>query len=137
MTAPPIPGVRVIAAAPVLDLVAHWRSELEIIERRSPHSDALPSLATCTAELVTALHAAQDVRVDLTLTDAHAISGIALRTLQKICQRTPHILGARRRAHRWYLDRRVFEHYIAGHPGRRPRQTERISTNGNAARDGE
>ena len=56
-------AVRLIAAGPALAVVARWRAELAILERRSPGSDAVVTLADCVKELTAAIHAGHDLLI--------------------------------------------------------------------------
>ena len=95
---------RLIAAAPAISLVERWRGELSVLHRRSSSSDAAMTLADCLRELVEAINAGDDVALQLTVADAHAISRIPLSTLRWLCKHKSTSLGARKREGVWYLE---------------------------------
>jgi hypothetical protein len=103
---------RLIAAAPAISLVERWRGELAVLQRRSPGSDAAGTLADCLRELVDAINTGDDVTLQLTVADAHAISRIPLSTLRWLCKHKPIVIGARKHEGIWYLDRARFQEYI-------------------------
>lgn len=104
---------RLIAADAALTLVEQWRTELRVLRRRSPGSDAVTTLADCIAELSAAITAGQDVVIKLTVAEAHNLSRIPVSTLRWLCNRKPELIGARKRRGVWYIDRAVFERYLA------------------------
>ena len=106
-------AVRLIAAGPALAVVARWRAELAILERRSPGSDAVVTLADCVKELTAAIHAGHDVHLQFTIAEAHAMSHIPISTLRWLCRTKPEVMGARKEEGVWYLDRQRFETYLA------------------------
>lgn len=102
-----------IPATSVLELIARWRAHLGVLEQHAPNSDVLTSLARCTAELADALAVAHEQPATLSIADAHAISRLPTRQIQRICQMAPATVGARRYGRKWYLDRAAFEAYLA------------------------
>ncbi|HWG34295.1 MAG TPA: hypothetical protein VN650_09015 [Gemmatimonadaceae bacterium] len=107
---------RLIAAGPAISLSERWRSELAILQRRSPASDAAATLADCLHELVEAINAGDDVTLKFTIADAHAISRIPVSTLRWLCKHKPLVVGARKREGVWYLDRVRFQEFIGTLP---------------------
>jgi hypothetical protein len=103
---------RLIAAGPAILLVERWRSELSVLHRRSPSSDAAATLADCLRELIEAINNGDDVTLQLTVADAHAVSRIPLSTLRWLCKHKPTALGARKREGVWYLDRVRFQEFL-------------------------
>lgn len=103
---------RLIAADAALTLVEQWRTELRVLRRRSPGSDAVTTLADCIAELSAAITTGQDVVIKLTVAEAHNLSRIPVSTLRWLCNRKPDLIGARKRSGVWYIDRAVFERYL-------------------------
>ena len=104
---------RLIAADAALILVERWRTELNILRRRSPTSDAVKTLADCVDELSAAITAGHDVTVQLTVGEAHSVSRIPVSTLRWLCNHKPEAIGARKREGIWYIDRTTFERYLA------------------------
>lgn len=111
--------IRFIAADAALTLVEQWRAELGVLRRRSPGSDAVTTLAACIGELAAAITAGQDMALKLTVAEAHDLSRIPVSTLRWLCNRKPDMIGARKRRGVWYIDRAVFERYLAS-PHRQP-----------------
>lgn len=110
---------RLITADAALLLVERWRSELDILRRRSPTSDAARTLSDCVDELSAAITAGYEMTIQLTASEANAISHIPISTLRWLCRRKPEAIGARKREGIWYIDRAQFELYLAscdGHP---------------------
>lgn len=103
---------RLIAADAALILVERWRTELNILRRRSPTSDAVKTLADCVDELCAAITAGHDVAVQLTVSEAHGVSRIPVSTLRWLCNHKPEAIGARKREGIWYIDRTTFERYL-------------------------
>lgn len=103
---------RLIAAAPAISLVERWRGELSVLQRRSPGSDAAATLADCLRELVDAINTGDDVTLQLTVADAHAISRIPLSTLRWLCKHKAIAIGARKHEGVWYLDQTRFQEYL-------------------------
>lgn len=104
---------RLIAADAALILVERWKTELNILRRRSPTSDAVKTLADCVDELSAAITAGHDVTVQLTVGEAHSVSRIPVSTLRWLCNHKPEVIGARKREGIWYIDRTTFERYLA------------------------
>lgn len=120
--------IRFIAADAALTLVEQWRAELGVLRRRSPASDAVTTLGACIAELAAAITAGQDMALKLTAAEAHDLSRIPVSTLRWLCNRKPDMIGARKRRGVWYIDRAIFERYLASphrHPAG-PRQTRMV-----------
>lgn len=105
--------VTLLAAGPALSLLERWQTELAVLRRRSPGSDALVTLANCVDELVDAITAGRDTRLSLTIAEAHAVSRIPVSTLRWLCKHKPELIGARKHEGVWYIDRATFEHYQA------------------------
>ena len=104
---------RLIAADAALILIERWRTELNVLRRRSPTSDAGKTLADCVDELCAAITAGHDVTVQLTVSEAHGVSHIPVSTLRWLCNHRPEVIGARKREGIWYIDRTTFERYLA------------------------
>ncbi len=104
---------RLIAADAALTLLERWSAELTVLRRRSPSSDAVKTLADCIEELSAAITAGHDVTIQLTVLEAHSLSHIPVSTLRWLCNRRPALLGAHKREGIWYLDRSLFERYLA------------------------
>lgn len=104
---------KLITAGPALALVQRWRSELTVLRHRSPTSDAVTTLADCVVELLGAIKAGHDIRVQLTIADAHALSDIPVSTLRWLCKNKPEFVGAHKHEGIWYIDREHFERYLA------------------------
>jgi hypothetical protein len=104
-------GSQLFALEPVRALLDQWRSDLVSLKQRAPNSDALPCLAECAEQLAGAIAVAGALPMELTLAEAHAVSRVSLRQLQRLCLTTPSLLGARRRGRKWYVDRAAFEVY--------------------------
>ena len=102
-----------LLAGPALELVDRWTTELQILRRRSPSSDAVETLSICVRELMEAIKAAGDARLHLTIADIHATSRIPTSTLRWLCKHKPELVGVRRHEGVWYIDRAKFEHYMA------------------------
>ncbi|MEW5917183.1 MAG: hypothetical protein AB1762_12290 [Gemmatimonadota bacterium] len=102
-----------IVAAPALALVRQWDTELSVLRRRSPTSDAVMTLSNCLRELADAIRAGRDTRLHLTIADVHATSGIPVSTLRWLCKQKPDLVGAQKHEGVWYIDRAKFERYMA------------------------
>jgi hypothetical protein len=107
-----------IAAKPALALIERWEIELMVLRHRSPGSDAVTTLADCVEELRRAIETGRDVRVQLTVAEAHALSGMPLSTLRWLCKHKPDTIGAAKREGVWYIDRARFEHYLRPYAAR-------------------
>lgn len=122
---------RLITADAALLLVERWKTELNVLRRRSPTSDAVRMLADCVDELSAAITAGHDVTVHLTVVEANAVSHIPISTLRWLCKHRADLIGARKREGVWYIDRALFERYMSspdGHaatPREDPRQARR------------
>ena len=104
---------RLIVADAAIALVERWKTELAIIRRRSPASDAAKALADCVGELVDAINAGQALTVQLTISEASTVSHIPVSTLRWLCKNKPDVVGAHKREGIWYVDRSHFERYLA------------------------
>jgi len=102
-----------LLAGPALELVDRWRTELEVLRRRSPGSDAVETLSTCVSDLVEAIEAGKDARLHLTIADVHATSRIPVSTLRWLCKHKPELLGAQKHEGVWYINSAKFERYMA------------------------
>jgi hypothetical protein len=109
---------RLIAADAALGLVERWRTELLVLRRRSPTSDAVKTLSDCVDELSAAITAGHEVTVQLTVSEAHLVSHIPVSTLRWLCKHKPEVVGARKREGVWYIDRAHFERYLVSSDGR-------------------
>ena len=107
------PPPTLLLAGPTLELVDQWTAELLVLRRRSPSSDALQTLSICVRELVEAIEAAKDARLQLTIADVHATSRIPTSTLRWLCKHKPDLVGAQKHEGVWYIDRAKFERYLA------------------------
>jgi hypothetical protein len=103
--------VTLLAAGPALALLEKWQSELAVLRHRSPGSDALVTLTNCVDELADAITAGRDTRLNLTITEANAVSRIPVSTLRWLCKHKPELIGARKHEGVWYIDRAMFERY--------------------------
>lgn len=108
---------RLIAADAALTLVERWRTELAVLRRRSPTSDAVRTLADCVDELSAAITAGHELTIQLTVVEAHHLSHIPVSTLRWLCNRKPSLVGAHKHEGIWYLDRTLFEGYLASADG--------------------
>ena len=104
---------KLITAGPALALVQRWRSELSVLRHRSPTSDAVTTLADCVVELLDAIDAGHDIRLQISIADAHALSDIPVSTLRWLCEHKPELVGAQKHESIWYIDREQFERYLA------------------------
>lgn len=102
-----------ILAGPALALVRQWDTELSVLRRRSPTSDAVTTLSNCLRELADAIKAGRDTRLHLTIADVHATSGIPVSTLRWLCKHTADLVGAQKHEGVWYIDRAKFDRYMA------------------------
>jgi hypothetical protein len=109
---------RLIVADAAVSLVERWKAELLVLRRRSPTSDAAQTLADCVRELVDAINAGQALTVQLTIVEAREVSHIPISTLRLLCKHKPELLGARKRAGVWYIDRAQFERYLSSSAGK-------------------
>ena len=109
---------RLIVADAALALVDRWKTELAVLRRRSPSSDLVQLLGDCIQELVDAVASGHDLTVQLTISEAHAISHIPVSTLRWLCKHKPDALGARKQEGSWYVDSGKFEAYIASPEGK-------------------
>lgn len=103
---------RLIVPDAALALLSRWRTELAVLRRRSPTSDAVKTLADCIQELVDAITTGHQVTVRLTLVEARELSRIPLSTLRWLCNHKSDAVGACKQEGAWYLDRSKFEAYI-------------------------
>lgn len=110
-----------IVAGPTLALAHQWASELGVLRRRSPGSDAVMTLTNCLRELAEAIGAARDTRLHLTVADAHRTSGIPISTLRWLCKHKPALVGAQKHEGAWYLERVLFDRYLASSDREVPR----------------
>ena len=108
---------RLIAADAALTLVEHWRTELAVLRRRSPTSDAVRTLADCVDELSAAITAGHELTIQLTVAEAHHLSHIPVSTLRWLCNHKSALIGAHKHEGIWYLDRVLFERYLASPDG--------------------
>ena len=108
---------RLIAADAALTLVERWRSELAVLRRRSPTSDAVSTLADCVDELSAAITAGHELTIQLTVVEAHHLSHIPVSTLRWLCNHKSALVGAHKHEGIWYLDRVLFERYLASPDG--------------------
>jgi hypothetical protein len=106
-----------IAADAALTLVERWRAELNVLRRRSPASDAAKTLADCVDELSAAITAGHELTIQLTVSEAHAMSHIPVSTLRWLCNHKAALVGARKREGIWYVDRALFEQYLVSPEG--------------------
>ena len=105
--------VTLLVAGPPLALLERWQSELSVLRRRSPASDAVVTLANCVHELADAIKAGRDTRLHLTIAEAHAVSHIPVSTLRWLCKHKADLIGAQKHQGVWYIDRIKFETYLA------------------------
>jgi len=110
---PALGSPTLIVAGPALGLVRQWETELAVLRRRSPSSDAAMTLTTCLRELVAAIKAGRDTRLHLTVADLHHICGIPVSTLRWLCKHKSELIGAQKHEGVWYVDRAKFERYMA------------------------
>lgn len=103
--------VTLLAAGPALSLLEKWQTELAVLRRRSPGSDALVTLTNCVDELTDAIKVGRDTRLHLTIAEAHAVSHIPVSTLRWLCKHKAELVGARKHEGVWYIDRAMFERY--------------------------
>jgi len=115
---------RLIAADAALLLLERWKTELTVLRRRSPTSDAVRTLADCVDELAAAITAGHDVKIHLTVVEANAVSRIPVSTLRWLCNHKPELIGARKREGVWYIDRTLFERYMTSPDGHSAVPTE-------------
>ena len=108
---------RLIAADAALTLVERWRTELAVLRRRSPTSDAVRTLADCVDELSAAITAGHELTIQLTVVEANRLSHIPVSTLRWLCNHKPSVIGAHKHEGIWYLDRTLFERYLASADG--------------------
>ena len=108
--------VTLLAAGPPLALLERWQSELSVLRRRSPGSDAVVTLANCIDELADAIKAGRDTRLHLTIAEAHTVSHIPVSTLRWLCKHKADLIGAQKHQGVWYIDRIKFGTHLAG-PG--------------------
>lgn len=106
--------VTLLAAGPALALLERWQSELSVLRRRSPGSDAVVALANCVDELADAIKAGRDTRLHLTIAEAHALSHIPVSTLRWLCKHKAELIGAQKHQGAWYIDRNKFQRHLAG-----------------------
>lgn len=111
---------KLITAGPALALAQRWRAELSVLQHWSPTSDAVTTLADCVVELLDAIKAGHDIRVQLTIADAHSLSDIPVSTLRWLCKHKPELVGAEKHEGAWYIDREQFELYLANSHARPP-----------------
>lgn len=104
--------VTLLVAGPALALLARWQSELAVLRRRSPASDAVVTLANCVDELADAIKAGRDTRLHLTIAEAHAVSHIPVSTLRWLCKHKAVLIGAQKHQGAWYIDRIKFQRYL-------------------------
>ena len=104
---------KLITSGPALALVQRWRAELTVLRHRSPTSDAVTTLADCVVELLSAIKAGHDTRLQLTIADAHVLSDIPVSTLRWLCKHKSELVGAHKHECIWYIDREQFERYLA------------------------
>ena len=128
-----------IAVDPIMTVVERWRTELAVLRRRSPGSDAFATLAGCIEELSVAITAGRDLTIQLTVVEAHHISHIPVSTLRWLCNHKPKVIGAHKRGGVWYIARPLFERYLASPevpsarrrdgvtPAKAPRITTKVS----------
>lgn len=102
-----------ILAGPALALARQWATELSVLRRRSPTSDAVMTLSNCLRELADAIRDGRDTRLHLTIADVHATSGIPVSTLRWLCKQKPDLVGAQKHEGVWYINRAKFERYIS------------------------
>ncbi|HEY4129392.1 MAG TPA: helix-turn-helix domain-containing protein [Gemmatimonadaceae bacterium] len=106
------PPPRLIVADATVALVERWKTELTVLRRRSPASDAVRALTDCIHELVDAINAGHALTVQLTIAEARTISHIPVSTLRWLCKNKPTLVGARKREGIWYIDRTEFQRYL-------------------------
>ena len=104
--------VTLLVAGPALALLEKWQSELSVLRRRSPGSDAVGTLANCVDELLDAIKSGRDTRLQLTISEAHAVSHIPVSTLRWLCKHKAELIGAQKHQGVWYIDRARFEQYL-------------------------
>ena len=105
--------VTLLVAGPPLAILERWQSELSVLRRRSPGSDAVVTLANCIDELADAIKAGRDTRVHLTIAEAHAVSHIPVSTLRWLCKHKGELIGAQKHQGVWYIDRIMFQRHLA------------------------
>ena len=110
---PTVGSPTLIIAGPALALVRQWETELAVLHRRSPSSDAATTLTTCLRELVEAIKAGRDTRLHLTIADLHQTSGIPVSTLRWLCKHKSDLIGAQKHEGVWYVDRAKFDRYMS------------------------
>jgi hypothetical protein len=104
--------VTLLVAGPPLALLERWQSELSVLRRRSPGSDAVVTLANCVDELADAIKAGRDTRLHLTIAEAHAVSHMPVSTLRWLCKHKAELIGAQKHQGVWYIDRIKFQRYL-------------------------
>lgn len=119
---------QLIASDPVLTLIERWRTELTVLRRRSPSSDAVTTLSGCIGELSAAITAGRDLTIQLTVVEAHHISHIPVSTLRWLCNHKPKVIGAHKRGGVWYIARPLFERYLASPDVPPARRRDRMQT---------
>ena len=104
--------VTLLAAGPSVALLEKWLSELAVLRRRSPGSDAVVTLSSCVDELADAIKSGRDTRLHLTIAEANAVSQIPVSTLRWLCKHKAELIGAQKHQGVWYIDRCRFEQYL-------------------------
>jgi hypothetical protein len=64
-----------LLAGPALELVDRWTTELRVLRRRSPSSDAVETLSTCVSDLAQAIKAGKDAQCACSMRTAGAGRG--------------------------------------------------------------
>lgn len=106
-------GTDVLAAAPLLELVAQLKAKRDEFARLSPNSDAAPTLAWVAGLLEEAIEAGLTNAVRLTIADAARLYGRALSSVRWECKRHANEIGAIKSDGAWTVDRVKFAAYCS------------------------
>ena len=109
----PSAGVEVLAAAPLLDLVARLKAKRDEFQRLSPNSDAGPTMEWVAGLLEDAIKAGRSSTVRLAIADAARLYGRPLSSVRWKCKYHADDLGAIKASGAWTVDRRKFSAWCA------------------------
>src|SRR3712207_2362683 len=99
---------RLLAAAPLLDLLARWAAEVETLRLRAPNCEVLTTLDSARKELERSIDQAGKVALWLTLEQLTVLANKPTSTLSRECRTHGSKIGATKQHGSW----RVFwPHY--------------------------
>lgn len=107
-------GTYVLASPPLITLLERWEIELNILTQRLPEADITTTLTTCHDELASAMQAARDTTLYITVDDAARIANRCRSAMTRLCRTHGGTIGARRIGGVWSIDKNKLQNFLTG-----------------------